>query len=215
MKAAAHEGSGPHKARGWWFDPRLAIGIGLVVISVVGVVSLVSVADGSTRAYGAKSFLAPGDRINSDDLVRLSVRLGGISGSYLLEGDLPADGLVVTKPIGAGELVPTASVGTTGGVDTTAVVVSPAAGLPRSVLPGSIVDIWAAREGESGVFGAPSVLVPSAIVVRIIRSDGIISDGRSQSVEVLVPHGRTAKVLESLANDDAISLVPASPAAKG
>jgi len=80
--------------------------------------------------------------------------------------------------------------------------------LPRSIDAGSVVDGWAAREGAPGLCGPPSVLVPSATVVQVIESDGIIAGSSAVSVELLVPRNRTARMLEALANADALSLVP-------
>jgi hypothetical protein len=80
--------------------------------------------------------------------------------------------------------------------------------LPKSVAAGSVVDLWAAREADSGLFGPPSVLVPSATVVMVSEADGIMAGGAAVSVELLVPRSRTARTLEALANADALSLVP-------
>jgi hypothetical protein len=73
-----------------------------------------------------------------------------------------------------------------------------------------VVDVWAAREGDSDTFGPPSVLVPSATVVRVIEADGIIAGAAAVNVELLVPRARTARILEAIANTDALSLVPVS-----
>jgi hypothetical protein len=199
----------------FWFDPRFAIGLALVVASVGGVLWVVSAADASVQVLAARSALSPGDRIGAGDLVSQSVRLGQSSAKYLTTADLPGAGLVVTRAVSAGELVPASAVGNAAGLRVASVVVTVRGELPKSIAAGTVVDLWSGVEGENGEFGAPSVLVSSATVVRLIEADGIIADGSSGSVELLIPRPKTARVLESIANADAISLVPVSIPVKG
>ncbi|MCU1586496.1 MAG: rane protein [Microbacteriaceae bacterium] len=193
--------------RSFWFDPRFAIGIALVVLSVAGVLAIVSVADSGVRVYVARSALSPGDRVTPDDLDARSVRLGSAVGQYVNEGGLPGGGLVITRAISAGELVPQSAVGDPIGTRLAPLVLSVSGQLAKSVAAGSVVDLWSARENDN-VFGPPVVLVSSATVVRVIAKQGILADRAGESVEVLVPRAKTAKVLEAIANEDAISVVP-------
>jgi len=208
-------GAGARSPRRWWFDVRFAIGLGLVVLSVVGVFVVVSAADHTVQVYAARSALSPGDRLSGGDLVRQSVQLGEVSSRYLGIRDVPASGLVVTRAVAAGELVPASAVGTSANGRLASVVVPVSGQLAKAIDAGAQVDLWAAEQTEDREFGAPAVLVPSAQVVRVIASDGIIADGSAGSVEVLVPRAKIARVLEAVANDDAISLVPSGAQAKG
>ncbi len=201
--------------RSFWFDPRFAIGIGLVVVSVIGVLCIVRAADSSVRVYAARAALSPGDRVDAADFVVQSVRLGDLTGRYLGDGDVPHDGLVVTKAVAAGELVPASAVGETSGTRMTSVVVAVRGQLAKSVSAGAVVDVWAAHEVQNQEFGAPAVLVSAATVVRLVETAGIIADDSGGSVEVLVPRTKVARVLEAIANEDAISLVPASIPVRG
>ncbi|MCU1544115.1 MAG: hypothetical protein JWM50_1980 [Microbacteriaceae bacterium] len=196
--------------RRFWFDPRFAIGLALIVASIVGVLLIVGAADTSVRVYAAREPLSPGDHIDAGDLVATSVRLDGAERLYLVPADLDSDGLVVTKPVAEGELVPASAVGSLDGVRMTSVVLGVNGRLAASVGPGSIVDVWSARSTSAGQFEAPAVVVASATVVRLVEDTGLVVDDRAMSVEVLVPRDRVARVLEALANDDAVSVVPAS-----
>jgi hypothetical protein len=198
------------RRKSFWFDARFAIGIGLVVVSVVAVYGIVTAADQSVQVYAAGGPLTPGDRITEADLVVESVRLGGAAGDYLSAGELPDGGLVVVRSVDKGELVPMSAIGDPGGLRVASVVVTVSGQLSRAVGPAAVVDIWAADEVENGLFGPPAVLVGSATVVRVLEESGIISDGRGTAVEVLVPRERIARVLEAVANGDAIALVPVS-----
>lgn len=203
------------KRRQFAFDPRLAIGLLLVAASVAGVVAIVSAADTSVQVYAARGPLAPGDRITPDDLDSRSVRLDVAGGLYLEPGDVPTVGFVVTRSVAEGELVPAAAVGSVDGLRLTSVVLATSSRLAASVQPGSIVDIWAAEEVDSGDFGPPAVIVPGATVVRLIESESIVTTDEATSIEVLVPKSKIARALKALANGDAISVVPATIPARG
>ncbi len=194
------------------FDPRFAVGLLLVLVSVLGVTLLVSAAERTRPVYAAPRTLAAGDAVNAGDLAVAQVRLGRAERSYLSPGDLPPGGIVLTRTVQEGELLPAGAVTDAASVDTSSVVVESTGRLPRNVAAGRLVDVWAAREGEGGVFGPPGVLVPAATVVQVLEDDGLVGDGSAQSVEILVPRERIARVLESIANGDAVSLVPAAPA---
>jgi hypothetical protein len=214
-RIGGRDGSVGRTPRSFWFDPRFAIGIGLVVLSVLGVFAVVSAADRSVLVYAARSALAPGDRVHATDFDARAVRLGTLGSRYLSEGDVPKAGFVVTRPVSAGELVPTSAVGDVAGVRVASVVVSISGDLARSVGEGSVVDLWSARQTPDNAFGPPSVLVGSATVVRVIAPQGVITDRTAQSVELLVPRAKTAAVLEAIANADALSIVPAGIPAGG
>lgn len=197
-------------ATSFLFDPRLAIGVGLVIASVVGVVAVVAASDHSTLVYSAASTLTPGDRVFSKDLDVASVRLGSTHTHYLSQGDIPAEGVVVTRSVAAGELVPTTAVGAASSIRVASIVVNVGGELSQSIAPGGVVDVWSAALTDERKFGPPSVLVGSATVVRVFQSPSIINDNRGSTVELLVPRSKIARVLEALADTDAISLVPVS-----
>lgn len=194
--------------RSFWFDPRFAIGLVLVIVSVLGVVFLVSTADNTVQVYAARAPLSAGDRIDADDLVAQAVRLGPLTSKYLGKNELPAEGLIVTKTVAQGELIPASAVGSVAGTRVASVVIRANSQLPRSITAGSVVDIWAAKKTDNRLYGPPSVLVSSATVVRVIEGEGVIAGGSAPSVELLVTRAKTARVLEAIANDDALSLVP-------
>ena len=201
------EGAGDRPPRSRWFDPRFAIGIVLVLASVAGVVVVVSAADGGVQVYAARAALSPGDRVHRGDLELKSVRLGAVRDRYLGPADIPAAGVVVTRPVGGGELVPASAVGSTSSLRVASLVITVKGQLSRSVEAGAVVDVWSAAALDGGAFGEPAVLVYSATVVRVIKPEGITATG-SESVELLVARSTTARVLAAVADGDALSLVP-------
>ncbi|WP_210480677.1 hypothetical protein [Naasia sp. SYSU D00948] len=195
-----------HRHRGR-LDVRFLIGAVLVVGSIAGVWSVVAAAERTEQVYAAATALAVGDRLTEDRLVLAPVQLGGAGRHYLTPADLPEGGLVVMRAVDEGELVPESAVGSEAGLRLASVVV-PLGGEPaRGVEAGALVDVWAAPEGEDGVYGPPAVLVPGAEVARTLASDGLLTSG-SGAVEILVPKDRVARLLQALANGDALSLVP-------
>ena len=190
------------------FDPRFAIGLALVAASVAGVSAIVANADRTTAVYTARVALAVGDRIGASDLVATQVRLGVADTLYVTPGRIPADGLVVTRTIAAGELVPASAVGTRSGESVTNIVVELQGELAAAIGPGSVVDVWSSRQTDRGLFGPPAVLVGEAAIVRLVEPAGFMAADGGISVELLVPKAKVAAVLESVANGDAIAVVP-------
>lgn len=203
-------------ASGRRLDARLLIGVALVAASVVGVVTLVGMGDARTEVYAASAALTPGQRIDRGDLVVRSVALDGADALYLGVGDVPAEGLVVMQPVRGGELLPRAAVGEASGVRSTALVVQLVAPPSSAVRAGAVVDVWASPADPSGRgFGAPVVLVPDAVVVRVAEDDGVMSSRGGVAVEVLVPRSRVARILQAQAAGDALAAVPAGIALGG
>jgi len=200
-------GASDRRHRAFWFDPRFAIGLALVVASVAGVVALVDANDSSVSIVSAREQIAPGDHVTSDDLVVTAARVGVAEGKYLTPDDVPDDGFVVTRPIEAGEFVPASAVGSAEGIDLTSIVLELASPLAESVERGSRVDIWSSRENDDGVFEAPTVMVSSALVVRVLEDEGLMARAGS-TVEVLIPRDDAARVLEAVVNGAALSALP-------
>lgn len=206
----------PSRRRRPPLDPRLLIGIGLVVASVAGVVALVGAADRRITVYAADTTIAPGQHVGADDLVVRQVALDDAPALYLTAADLPASGLVATSVIRAGELVPRSAVGSASGSESTALVLPLAGDVSESVVAGADVDVWASAAGpddpsvaEGTGFGPPVVIVPDATVVRVVEDDGFVSAADGRSIEVLVPRSRIARVLQAIADGDALAVVPA------
>lgn len=201
-------------------DPRLLLGIALIAASVAGVVAVVTAADRRVEVYVAASDLTPGQTVGADEVLVRQVALDDAAARYLAPGDLPPEGLVAVATIRQGELVPRSSLGEAAGLDATALVLELDGEVSSTVEAGAVVDVWATAEpstfadadddtGPVGAFGAPVVLSPDAVVVRVLDDDGLVSGGEGRSVEVLIPRIRVARLLQAIANGDALAIVPA------
>jgi hypothetical protein len=203
------------RPRRFGIDPRLLIGLGLVIASVAGVVAVVSASDHRVTVFAAAGTLAPGDHLDDADLLARQVKLDDTAGLYLGPGDLPDEGLVVTAGVRAGELVPLSALGTESGRDATTIVLQLAGRISGSVEPGALVDVWASRGSASDPTNPddlpvpPSVLSADAVVTRVLRPEGIVSSADGEAVEVLVPRARIARLLQAVADGDELAIVPA------
>jgi len=203
------------RRRRFAIDVRLVIGVGLVAASLAGVVAVVGASDQRVTVYAAAQTFAPGDRIRVDQLLARQVALDDAGDLYLGVGDLPDGGLIATAVVRRGELVPVAVMSTTSSSRSTSLVLSLSDEVSGSVVAGALVDVWSSAVlrgevvGSGGGFGPPTVLTADAIVVRVIEPDGIVSAADGQSVEVQVPRSRIARVLQAIANGDALAVVPA------
>lgn len=187
-----------------------------MVASVAGVVAVVGAADRRIAVYVAGATIAPGQHVDADDLVVRQVALDDAPTLYLTAADLPATGLVATSVIRRGELVPRAAVGSIEGSDSTALVLQLTGDVSESVIAGASVDVWASAAGsvdpgaiEDTGFGPPVVIVPDATVVRLLEDDGFVSASDGRSIEILIPRSRIARVLQAIADGDALAVVPA------
>jgi hypothetical protein len=209
----------PARRRRFVPDARLLLGIALVVASVGGVLAVVNSADARVTVYVAARTIAPGDSVLADDLLARQVALDDATTLYLSSGQVPDDGLVATAVVRQGELVPRSAVGSAMGTASTSIVLHLSGEVSESVVAGAVVDVWASSSASpSGElssddplepFPAPIVLCADALVTRVVESQGIVAAGDGQSVEVLVPRIRIARLLQAIADDDALAVVPA------
>ena len=195
--------------RGFPVDLRLVVGLVLVAASVAGVTWIVGAADRTVAVYSAKTALYPGDRVTAEDLALARVRLGAGEAHYLTVTDLPADGAVINRAVGEGELLPAAAIGSAQGSSLAPLVVDLSGPLSAAASPGAVVDLWAAERLDSTRFGPPAVLVPGATIVRVLEEEGLVADA-GIAIEVLVPRASVARLLEALSNEDAVAAVPVS-----
>ena len=197
-------------ARRTWMDPRLVIGVELVLVSLAGVWLVVQQSARTETAWAATRTLLPGDTVAAGDVQQIEVRLPQSQDRYL---DASADpvGMVVASTVGEGEVLPLRALGSAASVDRSAVVIDVEGALPRSVRTGSLVDVWTAAPNDDG-YDAPAVLIDDAIVVGVVEDEGILASA-AQQLELLVPTDETSRLLEAMSNEHVLSVVPlAQPA---
>ena len=190
-----------------WKDPRLLVGVLLVLASVVGVISLVGSADQTTEVYAARDSIAVGEKLTADNVVRAKVRLGETEQHYVtVEAGLP-DGLVAVQRIGKNQLVPKESLATVDAVDRKPVAVTIEEALPPQAVAGTRVDVWVALPDARNGFSEPKLLLPSAEIAQVTAGSTALGSARNTVLLVLVADSQMPALLGAQANQAKISVV--------
>lgn len=199
--------SGARLKRPSWKDPRLLIGVLLVLASVVGVISLVGSADRTTEVYAAKDPIAVGEKLTPDNVIRAKVRLGETEEHYVtVESGLP-EGMVAVQRIGKNQLVPRESLGTVDALDRKPVAVTIEESLPPQVVAGTRVDVWVALPDARNGFTEPKLLLPSAEIAQVTTGSTTLGSSRNTVIMVLVADSQMPALLGAQANQAKISVV--------
>ncbi|MBV9290879.1 MAG: SAF domain-containing protein [Frankiales bacterium] len=198
-----------------WLDARLVLGILLVLLSIVAGARVLASADHYTKVYVAARDLAPGEHLTSADLTVGQVRLHGQAGHYVAAGAAPV-GYVVTRYVGAGELLPAAALAGTGPAPASRFVTVPVAAghLSDDLQRGQLVDVYLTPKAAAGqAVPAPTLVLAGAAVQS--RSGGSRTFGADSSVSVVlaVPIAKVADVVHAV-ESGSIDLV-AVPTATG
>lgn len=196
-------------------DVRLVVGVALVAASIAGVWLVVSSADRTVSVYAAGATIVAGEVVGVDDLVVEQVSLGGAAGRYAVPGAL-TDGAVATRTILKGELVPVEAVASDGDLARAPLVVTVRGELPEGVAEGREVDVWAtgAEQGNGSGAAPPTVLVPGALVARIVVEESLVAGSSEVAVELSVPDGAVAVLLAATTAGDVLTLVPVDGGAR-
>lgn len=197
--------------RPFWGDVRFLLGILLVVASVAGVWFVVTAARQTAPVYAAARTIVAGEAVSEGDLTVVDVALGQLGDAYLGADGLDG-GVVATRTIEVGELVPATAVGDAAAARTTTVVLRSAVDVPASVEAGAVVEVWSAPLVERGAYDQPRILVPDAVVVAVTRDDSMMG-GAQAALEVVIPRADVAAVLAAISAEAAISVVPTMGAA--
>lgn len=178
-----------------WRDPRILVGVALVAVAALLGATVVG-AQETTTVWAARGPLAEGQAVEADDLVARELRFAeAADASRYLAADGPVpDGLVLTRDVGAGELLPATAVGD----GTKALLEVPltvaAEAVPATVRAGSVVDVWVTPDPDLVPTGAEagdgnedgdSVLVFAAVrVVAVSRPGGALGPAATRQVIV-------------------------------
>jgi hypothetical protein len=190
-----------------WKDPRLLVGILLVLVSVAGVVFLVGSADRTTEVFAARDGIAVGEKLTLDNVVRAKVRLGDTESQYITaESGLP-EGLVALQRIGENQLVPRASLGTADELDRKPVAITIEETLPAQAVAGARVDVWVGQPDARNGFSEPKLLLPGAEIAEVAAGSTALGSSKKTVLMVLVEDSHMPALLGAQANGAKISVV--------
>lgn len=151
----------------------------------------------------ASSNLGPGMTLSSLNTQTIKLNLGSLAQSYVTT-DTPAD-LVLLQPVAAGELIPLRLLGEGLAPGQTSLRFTPALKPAGQIGSGARVAIWQVVKVEDSF--QSQLLVLGALVTDLQYGEGLFA-GELPEVEILLSDSLATLVLESLASDAAIYLLP-------
>jgi hypothetical protein len=193
-----------------WRDPRLLVGLLLVLASVVAGAQVVRAADDTVPVLVARHALTPGDALGTEDVSVAHVRLGGGESAYLSGRHAVPAGRVLLRAVGAGELVPAAAVGSRDDVDLRPVTVPVDPEAAAGLGAGALVDVWvAARDpGRADTYGPPKQVATNALVSARTERSGALGTSSGTAVRLLLSPALVPAVIQAVDNQARITLVP-------
>ena len=190
-----------------WKDPRLLVGVLLVLASVVGVVALVGSADRTTEVFAAREAIAVGQKLTPENISRVKVRLGDVEAHYVTaEAGLP-EGQVAVQRIAKDQLVPRESLGSVDSLDRKPVAITVQEALPEQAVAGTRVDVWVSMPDARNGFAEPKLLLPGAEIAEVSQGSTALGASKSTVLMVLVGDAQMASLLGAQANEAKISVV--------
>ena len=190
-----------------WKDPRLMVGILLVLTSVAGVVFLVGSADRTTEVYAARDGIAVGETLTPENVVRVKVRLGDAEQHYITASDGLPQGTVAVQRIAKDQLVPRASLGEVDQLNRKPVAIQVEQSLPSQAVPGARVDVWVAQPDAKNGFSEPKLVLPGAEIAEVTTGSTALGSSKTTVLMVLVEDGQMPALLGAQANEAKISVV--------
>ncbi len=148
-------------SRPGWRDPRLALGVGLVALCAVLGARLVGSADDTVAVWVVRADTVAGVALDESDLERTRVHFdsGSDADRYLSADSALPTGTVLTRAVGAGELLPTAALGAATDLDLVELPLTVASNaVPATVRPGAVIDVWVTPADDEGTRKATLVL---------------------------------------------------------
>ena len=176
----------------------------LVLGSMVGAWVLIEQSKTTEVFLVTKQNLASGTSLKASDLDQIPLSMFEISGSYLQPAAL-VEGLVLTRSLAAGEVVPVSALTTAELTNWSNVVLTPALELSSQIEVGTKVSIWSSPHLDFQTFGEPDLLATDIEVVKIVEPQGNFAD-TSKSVELRVPKNSLQYLIGAITNNDALAL---------
>ncbi|WP_119933546.1 MULTISPECIES: SAF domain-containing protein [Kocuria] len=205
---AASPASGRFRRPGWR-EPRLLIGVGLVVAAVAGTTATMALTSTTEQYRVAARDLDVGTRVSEEDFRTVEVRLEGTEGAYLPGSTDLADGAVIVDRVPSGQLVPTESVGEAQDLGRRPMGIPLNTALPAGTGAGDSVDLWVSKRESSGRgWSEPEQILEGAELASVDQATGTLGAGQQMTAQVLVEEDDVSDVVDALATESRITVVP-------
>jgi hypothetical protein len=184
-----------------WLDLRLVLGVLLVLGSVLLGARVVSAADATVPVWSAAADLAAGTELTAEDLVVVDVRLDDAAKAYL-SGSVRPEGSVLSRPVRAGELLPSSALEEPADLVQLALPVQ-AGYVPPGLRHGQLIDVYAVADPAAGATGKGVGSVTLVVAEAPVQTTSGTSDG------VLSTPSTTIQVVVGVAADEAADVLAA------
>ena len=192
-----------------WRDPRLIVGIILVVLSVAGVVALMQSADSRQGYWAASVDIVPGAKVKPEDFHIVQASMSEASDMYWsADQQLPGE-FYVASTVLQGEFLAHRQVQQADPSGRQQVGIRVSEDMPASVATGSRADVWVALEDPDGRgYQEPQKLITSAEVVGVDDNTSAFAAADTTTVYLMLSQDALPGVLDAQANGAKVSLVP-------
>lgn len=205
---AASSTSGRFRRPGWR-EPRLLVGVGLVVAAVAGTTATMALTSSTEQYRVAAHDLDVGTRVSEEDFRTVEVRLDGTEGTYLAGSADLTEGAVIVDRVPSGQLVPAESVGEAEDLGRRPMGIPLNTALPGGTRAGDSVDLWVSQRETSGRgWSQPQQILEGAELASVDQATGTLGAGQQMTAQVLVEEDDVAEVVDALATESRITVVP-------
>lgn len=192
-----------------WRDPRLIVGIILVLLSITGVVALIQTMDAREGYWAASVDLVPGAEVSAEDFHIVQASMSESSDRYWIADDQLPSKFLVSSTIRQGEMLPVQDVSNSDPDGRQQVGVRVSKDMPSAVTTGSRADAWVALASADGRgFEEPTKLISNAEVVGMNDNSSAFAAAETTTVYLMLSEEALPTVLDAQANGAQISLVP-------
>ncbi len=95
---------GARAPRRRWRDPRLIVGVVLVVVSVIGMALVIGASDNTIAVWSVSADVPSGSPVSEEDVVAVRVQLPDVGPYLQADSPMPQD-MVAARDFAAGELL--------------------------------------------------------------------------------------------------------------
>lgn len=190
-----------------WRDPRLVIGLVLILGALGAGTAIVWASMQTEYYYVAGQTLLPGQAVHPEQVELVEINPGAAAEKYYRAGQLP-QGQALMRTVGAGELVPRSAFGDNP-VARRRLVVNLTMPLPAGIERGDVLNLWQVYQ-EDGGEELPELVhqVASEVILEEIRPPESAYTRAQNSVEVLVKDADLEAVLQAIGSQALLVAVP-------
>ena len=188
--------------RARWLDARLLAGLLMVLLSVVVGAKVFADADERVEVWSVTRDLGADTPLTDDDVAVVAVRLDEVAGGYV-SADEDLEGLVLSRPLGKGELLPVSAVARSDADDQRRVVIEVDRFGVAGLAKGRVVDLYVVRETPSSEPpAAPELVLAGVTVGEDVKSGGSAfgGSGSKAGVTLLVDQVDVPEVIDAVAH---------------